>query len=223
MKEYQIIPIFPLALVQFPGALTPLHIFESRYKKMLDDVMAGNKRFGIIYKNNNPIDEGGERIGCSVEVAVIQRVADGRSNILCSGDSRFRIERYIEGEPYARAEVELFGDEMAFEDLSVETARLRNLFERLFIARSRLDRENFFEADEMPELPDDPEALSLLICSHLEIGLPRKQRWLASTNTRQRLSEIIDIVAPLTEQYEAEERMGRISKTNGHGKLPPGL
>ena len=43
------LPIFPLPLVLFPGAVQPLHIFEPRYRRLLADSLAGDRRFGIAY------------------------------------------------------------------------------------------------------------------------------------------------------------------------------
>ena len=57
MTSHRAIPIFPLPVVQFPNAITPLHIFEPRYRKMLKDVMEKDKTFGIIYR---PSAEEGE-------------------------------------------------------------------------------------------------------------------------------------------------------------------
>ena len=86
----RIIPIFPLPVVQFPTAITPLYIFEPRYRKMLKDVMGKNKTFGVIYRPS--AEEGGPapisdrvplgKVGCAVEVAAVQETPDGRSNIL---------------------------------------------------------------------------------------------------------------------------------------------
>src|SRR5215510_12007920 len=56
----RIIPIFPLPVVQFPTAITPLYIFEPRYRKMLRDVMEKDKTFGIIYRSS--AEEGAPRL-----------------------------------------------------------------------------------------------------------------------------------------------------------------
>ncbi|HKC87575.1 MAG TPA: LON peptidase substrate-binding domain-containing protein, partial [Blastocatellia bacterium] len=50
MTSHRVIPIFPLPVVQFPNAITPLHIFEPRYRKLLKDVMEKDKTFGVIYR-----------------------------------------------------------------------------------------------------------------------------------------------------------------------------
>ena len=134
MENTRVFPIFPLPIVQFPGALTPLHIFEPRYRKMLEDILSGDKTFGILLRGEEEVttpasfSEG--NVGCLVEVAVVQQLPDGRSNILCVGGSRFRLVRFVDGEePYDQAEVELFDDDVTFEDLSTEAELTRVLDE----------------------------------------------------------------------------------------------
>src|SRR5262245_38706884 len=112
----RIIPIFPLPLVQFPGALTPLHIFEPRYRKLLDDCMKSDKTIGIICRReeqDQEIEPPPGSIGCMVEVVAVQGFPDGRSNIVCLGKSRYRTLRYIESEPYLQAEIATFDDDVA--------------------------------------------------------------------------------------------------------------
>src|SRR2546426_8612475 len=53
------LPIFPLPLVLFPGTTQPLHVFEPRYRRLLADCLAGDKRFGIAY-HRAAAGEGGE-------------------------------------------------------------------------------------------------------------------------------------------------------------------
>ena len=67
------IPLFPLQIVQFPGVVTPLHIFETRYRKLLKDVIAGDKTFGIVVV----MSEATARpllgsIGCTAKVVIAQ-------------------------------------------------------------------------------------------------------------------------------------------------------
>ena len=83
------LPVFPLAVVLFPGTPLPLHIFEPRYRRMLADCLAGDRRFGI-----TPPGQAGEApdpgmVGCIAEVRVNQQLPDGRSNIVVLGGERF--------------------------------------------------------------------------------------------------------------------------------------
>ena len=94
------LPIFPLAMVLFPGTLVPLHIFENRYREMVTDVLEGEKRFGLIY--HDPDDSGpfmnqkGD-MGTVAEIRRHQPLPDGRSMILIRGGDRFQIQAEVEG------------------------------------------------------------------------------------------------------------------------------
>lgn len=225
MDSFRVIPIFPLSLVQFPGAITPLHIFEDRYRKMLKDVTAGDKTFGIVFRNDEVMMES-ERlpsgsIGCAVEVAVQQEMPDGRSNILCVGVSRFTLGSYIEGEPYLQAQVEFFDDDMFFDDLSEEVERSQKLFIKLSAAIRKLKGENVPDDEEEPDLPDDAQPLSFILAAYLDIDNSDKQDLLEMTDTRQRLREVNRLVAELADDYEKRALGHQISKHNGHaGRMP---
>jgi len=225
----RIIPIFPLPVVQFPTAITPLYIFEPRYRKMLKDVMEKDKTFGIIYRSS--AEEGVPRlesdliplgsVGCTVEVAVVQELPDGRSNILCVGGTRFRLLRYVEGEQYLQAEVEFFEDEPTFDDLSAETERAKRAFNRLLIANRKIKDDREIEEDEIPDLPDDPQSLSFIVTAYLEIKLAEKQELLEMIDTGERLREVTKVIENLADEYEKRAVIHNIAKHNGHGgKLP---
>src|ERR1051326_7523867 len=85
------LPLFPLKIVLFPGALLPLHIFEPRYRQLLADVTLGDHRFGLL----PPGERGGlprpGTLGCVALVRAVQPLGDGRSNIVVSGERRFAL------------------------------------------------------------------------------------------------------------------------------------
>lgn len=221
----KVIPIFPLPLVQFPGALTPLHIFEPRYREMLKNVTEGDKTFGITCRADEPgIGQGRppvDSIGCSVQVAVVQELQDGRSNILCVGGSRYRLLEYEDSAPYLQAEVEFFDDEPSFEDLSVEVEQVKKLFERALIAGRKLKEDRNGPAPEMPDLPDEPQALSFIVAAYMEIELSEKQELLELTDTAVRLRRVLQLLEALVTDYERRAIVQKLSRSNGHaGKLP---
>jgi len=224
----RVIPIFPLELVQFPGALTPLHIFEPRYRKLLKDVLAKDKTFGITCRAEEPGIGTGEppldSVGCTVEVAVVQELPDGRSNILCVGGTRFRLRGYVEGETYLQAEVELFEDETAFDDFGWEILQVKGLFERALVAGRKLKEERESAEMEMPDLPDDAQALSFIVAAYLQdIKLSDKQELLEMVDTGERLRRVHKILSELVVDYERRAAMKKISRSNGHGGKPPEL
>src|SRR6185295_490428 len=109
------LPLFPLAVVLFPGLPVPLHIFEPRYRKMLEHIQASNSLFALSYfdasTQERDVPEVGS-VGCVAKVSDTQSLPDGRSNILVYGVIRFRIEGYIErGDPFLVVRVSFFEDE----------------------------------------------------------------------------------------------------------------
>ncbi|MDQ3556328.1 MAG: LON peptidase substrate-binding domain-containing protein [Gemmatimonadota bacterium] len=93
------LPLFPLPLVLFPGAVLPLHIFEPRYRQMMARCLEGDRRFGLVFHDPDRSGafemESGE-VGCIAEILKFQPLPDGRSLVLTRGRDRFRIEDGIE-------------------------------------------------------------------------------------------------------------------------------
>ncbi len=220
-----IIPIFPLTVVQFPGVITPLHIFEPRYRKLLKDIMPGEKTFGIVYPGEGKDDElpAIGRVGCTVEVIAHEELPDGRSNILCAGKDRFHVRGYVEGEPYHQAEVDFFDDDIAFDDLTEATDRAKELFLRIIAAGKKLRDVSQAEEQQAPELPDDSLALSFIIAASLDVELDEKQLWLEMTSTSRRLSVLTNHLKELVEMYELRAKVHKIAKVNGRAGKPPDL
>src|SRR5438105_3910329 len=94
------LPIFPLPIVLFPGAPQPLHIFEPRYRQLLQDCLAGDRRFGIAYvapdpaPDADPVPNPGD-VGCVALIQSNQPLPDGRSNVLTVGERRFVLRDWI--------------------------------------------------------------------------------------------------------------------------------
>ena len=215
----RIIPLFPLSLVQFPGVVTPLHIFEERYRKLLRDVTVTDKVFGITFLSED--DDTGEppvgRIGCTVEIIAEQTMPDGRSNILCTGGTRYRTVRHLHDDLYLQAEIELFRDEPEDGELAPLTERAARLFQRVIAAVKKLKDASPVEQQDIPDLPDDPESLSFLIAASLDLSNEEKQQLLEMTLASARLTKLNDLLARLAVDYERRARTHQISKHNGHG------
>src|SRR2546428_6852425 len=113
------LPIFPLPIVLFPGAPQPLHIFEPRYRELLADCLAADRRFGIAYvpaeypPGSEPLPRAGD-VGCVALIQNTQGLPDGRSNILTGGERRFVLVDWVgSGRPYRLAHLGEFGAEPA--------------------------------------------------------------------------------------------------------------
>ncbi|KVH99323.1 uncharacterized protein LOC112514284 [Cynara cardunculus var. scolymus] len=96
------LPLFPLPLVLFPGAILPLQIFEYRYRIMMHTLLQTDLRFGVIYTDAT---SGTADVGCVGEVVKHERLVDDRFFIICKGQERFRVTKVVRTKPYLVAEV----------------------------------------------------------------------------------------------------------------------
>ncbi|XP_057766046.1 uncharacterized protein LOC130986607 [Salvia miltiorrhiza] len=96
------LPLFPLPLVLFPGAILPLQIFEFRYRMMMHTLLHTDLRFGVIYTDAST---GTADVGCVGEVVKHERLVDDRFFLICKGQERFRVTRLLRTKPYLVAEV----------------------------------------------------------------------------------------------------------------------
>lgn len=116
--------IFPLAgAVLYPGLQLPLHIFEPRYRAMVSDSLARDRRIAMIQpqspENGAPLF----RIGCVGKIADVEALEDGRFNLILEGISRFRVIRELEvTTPFRQVEAELIPDDMTEALSAVERA-----------------------------------------------------------------------------------------------------
>ena len=96
------LPLFPLPLVLFPGAILPLQIFEFRYRMMMHTLLQTDLRFGVIYSD---AVSGTTAVGCVGEVVKHERLVDDRFFLICKGQERFRVTNIVRTKPYLVAEV----------------------------------------------------------------------------------------------------------------------
>ena len=212
------LPIFPLALVLFPGVPLPLHIFEPRYRQMLSDVRAGNNLFGVSYFDASSSDRDAPdvgEVGCVAEVTETQQFPDGRSNILTVGIIRYRIEEYIDhGTAYLLARVSYFEDDEEDATKLGENAReVAETFTRIAKAVRTIN-------DERASLPDisdtDPQRLSFLVAATMEVDTEVKQELLELRSTAARLERLRDVLERAVSNYEERARIHEVAKGNGH-------
>jgi Lon protease-like protein len=98
------LPIFELPLVLLPGEMLPLHIFEERYKRMIDRCLESGEPFGVVFRDS---ELGARRVGCEARVTeVLERFDDGRLNILVTGERPFKVLDRFEAAELPAGEVE---------------------------------------------------------------------------------------------------------------------
>jgi Lon protease-like protein len=178
------IPLFPLNVVLFPGMRLPLHIFEERYKIMIRSCLNGDRTFGVAL-----IESGSEvggpanvhSIGTIARIVEVERLPEGRMNLVTIGVERFRLIERRDDLPYATGRVELLPEpvESALEPLAERAgARFRRYLSGLGVPRK--------QSDELV-LPGDPVALSYLIAATLKVPARQRQRLLAEVSSAARL------------------------------------
>ena len=212
------LPVFPLSVVLFPGTPLPLHIFEPRYRRMLADCLAGDRRFGLTPMQDNEDPPGPGAVGCIAEVRVNQELPDGRSNIVVVGESRFTLSRLVEeSEPYLVAMVQTFEDEPGTDASAEEIASLRGLAVQYFGCLRELN-------DQTPDdlaLPDDGVRLSFQVAGSIECDLGVKQRLLVERSTARRIRSLTLLLPILTSAAESAIKIHRRAHSNGKGGTAP--
>ncbi|MEZ4613151.1 MAG: LON peptidase substrate-binding domain-containing protein [Caldilineaceae bacterium] len=101
-------PLFPLNVVLFPGMFLPLHIFEPRYREMVEHCVETKSPFGVaLIRDGQEVGDAATPcdIGTAARIAKVQRMPDGRMNISTVGTQRFRIESVDYSRSYAVAQV----------------------------------------------------------------------------------------------------------------------
>ncbi len=188
MKE---LPLFPLNTVLFPGMPITLHIFEERYKQMINHCLSGDRSFGVVLIRRG-FEVGDEvplpfRWGALAHIVQVQQLSEGRMNLLALGRERFRIVTSQQETPYLTATVELVplppGDPLQTEQAG------RRLFPwvRAYLERLSDLNELEFESDFLPE-----GALNLAyMAAHLlQIPADQKQRLLAAESAGVMMAEL---------------------------------
>jgi hypothetical protein len=196
----QVIPLFPLSSVLFPGLALPLHIFEERYRLLVADLAEGEseieRSFGVV-----AIRAGHEVGSASVTslheigtTAVLRRVTpypDGRSDIMTSGSRRFRVLTVDDTRPYLRAEVEWVEEQLG---PSEEAASLAATVGQAFQQYQALLGGGSTDEDADSELPDDPTVLSYLVSAATVLDTADRQRLLAVPTTVGRLRRLVAVL-----------------------------
>ena len=114
-------PLFPLGIVALPTEYVPLHIFEERYKTMIESCIEQEREFGIVWLADDEL----KAVGCAVTIdRVLERMDDGRLNILCRGTTPFRLVERQDDLPYPAGTIELLSDrDEPVDDALAERAR----------------------------------------------------------------------------------------------------
>jgi Lon protease-like protein len=192
------LPMFPLGNPAVPYAGMPLHVFEDRYRALMDDVMAGDRRFGIVMIDRGSEVGGGEErsdLGVIVEVADAEQLEDGRWVLLAVGVGRMEVVEWLPDDPYPRAVVEEL-DETSWVD-PVETGEeIQTRVRRIAGLLTELGE----PAPEITvELDPDPAIASWQAVAVSPIGALDTQRLLEMHDTDRRIAATVEALTAAEE------------------------
>ena len=205
MPIVRVIPLFPLGLVLFPGERLPLHIYEPKYKKMVQYCQEAKKPFGIVLFHGGKLAP----MGCTVNIFhVLRQYEDGRSDIIVEGKDRFRLLEILHKEEYLTANVEMI-EEPAFKDEDGEMERAIALHMKLLELSGMPVRPSYYQ---------DVNNVSFLIASNAALQLIQKQHILELEKEVQRIAFLAEHLEKLIPRVEKAEDIRRLAQSNGHPK-----
>src|ERR1700758_3666962 len=191
----EMLPLFPLGAVLYPGMLLPLHIFEERYRQLVRDLLEGPepRRFGVI-----AIRKGREtgidgvhslyEIGCTATLRRVDELEGGQFDLVTVGTRRFRLLALDQTLPYLQGEIELLAED------AVQVA-FRAYLDALTGQGGATVR--------IEELPSEAELLSYVVAATMVIDLPERQGLLDEPDTVRRLGAERALLARETAMFRA--------------------
>jgi hypothetical protein len=197
--EAPVLPIFPLSnVVLFPHVKTPLHIFEPRYRQMVEHALASDRRIAMVVVRPEHVEEmAGDAavfaVGCAGTIAQCRRHPDGRYDIVLHGTQRIRIDAELPrpaGKLFRSATVEMLDDPFLPEDTAHVAAMREQVIDHaidLFGENgAELSRETFAEFD-------DATFVNVLCCA-LPFSTPEKQALIEAGGIPARFEALIDVL-----------------------------
>ena len=198
-------PLFPLGLVALPEEVIPLHIFEERYKTMMDLCLEQEREFGIVWL----ADDGLREIGCACRIEqVLERMEDGRMNLLARGTRPFRVVERLSHLAYPAGVVQFVDDRDEPPDQAVVDGARKAYAELVRLATDR-------EPDEL-ELA---EMSAFAMAATVDFGLDAKQGLLDLRSENARLRLVARLFRAAIKRLDFVDRAQARARSNGKVRL----
>jgi Lon protease-like protein len=202
-------PLFPLGIVALPGEMIPLHIFEERYKTMMNECLEQEKEFGIVWL----ADDGLRENGCACEIdRVLERTEDGRMNLLTRGTRPFRVLERQAHLAYPAGVIEFLEDR--------EEAVDPDLLEKAHEAYAELVRR---ATDSDPDAGELAEMDAYGMAATVDFGPDAKQGLLDLRSENARLRLVTRLFHAAVERLELIDRAQERARSNGKIRFGGGL
>ncbi|HEY9639615.1 MAG TPA: LON peptidase substrate-binding domain-containing protein [Coleofasciculaceae cyanobacterium] len=203
------LPLFPLPeVVLFPGSHLPLHIFEFRYRIMMNTILQSDGRFGVLMVD--PVQGQIATVGCCAEVIQHQRMPDDRMKILTLGQQRFRVLEYVREKPYYVGLVEWIEDQPTERDLSQLSTEVDQLLRDVVHLSAKLTGQEIALPDDIPELPVE---LSYWVAGNLHGVAQEQQTLLEMQDTAARLERESEILTSTRNHLAARTALKDVFKS----------
>ena len=198
MPNYDKLPLFPLHAVLFPRMSLPLHIFEERYRILIERCWERNEPFGVILLQQGQEVETADgkvpaiyAIGTTARIVQSERLDDGRFFIQAQGENRFQVRELFSDEPYLTGEVRPLW-EQTDDPLQVQPFfdHACHLFRSYLAALLSETHQHLGSL----QLPQDPALLSYAIAASLQVTLAEKQKLLEMDSSGERLRREIELL-----------------------------
>jgi len=194
-------PLFPLGLVALPGEVIPLHIFEERFKAMMNECLRAEREFGIVWLS----DDGLKAIGCAARIeTVLERLEDGRMNLVARGTRPFRVLERIGHLAYPAGVIEFVHDRPDEVDQSLEQGA-RDAYTEL--VKRATDREP--EADGLAAMG------AYAMAATVDFGLEAKQGLLDLRSENARLRLVTRLFRAALKRLDFVDRAQARARSNG--------
>jgi uncharacterized protein len=205
------LPLFPLNTVLFPGMPLPLHIFEERYKLMIGTCLVTDRSFGVaLIRSGQEVGEPAEpfEVGTVARIVDVERLPDGRMNLMAVGVQRYRLLRLLEQRPFLVGLVQPMpaSAELVDADLAAEVAERFGAYVR--------DLHGAEVAGGLAELSREPETLSFQVASLLPIAARARQDLLELDSTAERLRRLRGL---LRREHDTLRLLGRATPGKNAG------
>lgn len=197
--------LFPLGIVLLPSEHLPLHIFEERYKELIEECLESDEEFGLVYADDDGIRDVGTRARI---VEVLSRFDDGRLNILVEGGERFRLDELTDGRSFDTGEVSPVEDE----DDPADSASIDEAIRLFGVLREVTESEV-----EAPE--SDAPQLSFALAGKVELPAEVKLELLREVSERRRIDRVQDLLENAALTAQRVRRAAERASTNGRVDL----
>lgn len=199
----RILPMFPLGTVLLPTAVLPLQIFEPRYRAMIRHCLEHERAFGVVLiARGFEVGGGDERtdVGTVAQLVGATELPNGMWYIVTMGTQRLRVLRWLEDDPYPRAEVTEWADDPELTPLSSEDyAQLVRSARRVLALAAEVGEP---AAEATMDFADDPQLGTFQVAASLPLGPFDRQRVLLTDGSRARGELLTDLCAERASDLE---------------------